>query len=223
MKNYFLTTLLAFGITWSSFGQFTTSKIPSSSVKPSSALTTTKLVTTSKLDLKSLESKTLEDYISKTIPAIPSKEELERNRIKSWEITPSRPVTTGMDVKIFGTYSKEKFGISPLTYGNSGRFIAVSNYLSTTMAVGKDYKLTLSIRNFLVSSRAFILIEIGGDKALEVEVKQGQTEAVLFFTNTIPSPQIIGFSPIIYNFIGTDAPTGYDLVSIKLEELAPAQ
>jgi hypothetical protein len=206
-----------------SFGQFTTTKIPTQSSKIGSTSNLSKLATTSKLDPKALENKTLESYISNTIPAIPSKEELERNRIKRWEITPSRPVTTGMDVRTYGTYSKNHFGITPFVYGNLGRFIPISNYISTNMAVGKDYKLTLNIKNFVVSSRAFILFEIGAEKGLEVEVKQGQTEVVLFFTNNTSAPQIIGFSPIIYNFVGTEAPTMYDLTSIMLEELAPAQ
>ncbi len=212
-----------FGIVWSSFGQFTTSKIPSSTVKPTTALTKNKLITNSKLDPKTLDSRTSDYYISKTIPAIPSKEELERNRIKSWEITPSRPVTTGMDVKISGGYSKTAFRVSPEIVGSRGYFFPVSNYLTTNMAVGKDYKLTLEINDFLLISRAFILFEIGAEKGLEVEVKQGQKEAVLFFTNSIPGPQRIAFGPIIYNFMGGEAPTGYNITSIKLEELAPVQ
>lgn len=223
MKKLLLIPMLILGIIWASFGQFTTSKVPSTTVKPTTALTKTKLVTTSKLDPKALESRTADYYISKTIPAIPSKEELERNRIKSWEITPSRPVTTGMDVRISGGYSKNAFRVSPEIVGSRGYFFPISNRLTTNMAIGKDYKLTLEISNFLVSTRAFILFEIGAEKGLEVEVKQGQKEAVLFFTNTIPGPQIIGFGPIIYNFMGGEAPTGYDITSIKLEELAPAQ
>jgi hypothetical protein len=171
-----------------------------------------------------LENRTLDYYIKKTIPAIPSKEELERNRIKSWEITPSRPVTTGMDVKISGGYTKNYFRITPITAGSRGFFFAISNYLNTNMVVGKDYKLTLKIKNFILfPTRSFILFEIGDEKGLEVEVKQGQTEVVLFFTNNTPAPQLIGFSPIISNMVGPDDPTGYDVVSIKLEELAPAQ
>lgn len=204
--------------------QFTSTKIPTNAVKTTPVLSAPKLATTTKVDIGTLKNKTLENVISKTIPSVPSKEDLERSRIKSWEITPAKPVVTGMSIEVYGIYNKERFTILPYKVGTSdNRFFPNSNILTTSMATGKDYKLTLKIQNFLLATgKNVIVFDLGGSTTYEVDIRAGQKEVVLFFTNTIPSPQSIAWSPIIYDINNRPSPTAYDLVSVKLEELTPA-
>lgn len=54
--------------------------------------------------------------LDKSISSIPkislNPEDLERNRVKSWEITPLRPITPGMDISFMGNYSKNASTLS---------------------------------------------------------------------------------------------------------------
>ncbi|MHA7131223.1 hypothetical protein [Algoriphagus namhaensis] len=207
--------------------QFTTNKkITTNQLKTGTSLTPKLPTIAERVDPKSLRDKKIEQLTGSAIPTLPTEEELERNRIKSWEITPARPVTTGMSIEIYGRYRQDAFTILPDFQGRGEniRFWPNSNQLNLSLQPGKDYKLTMSIGNHLLGVGGnSIFFDMGGNQTYQVEVKSGQREVVFFFTNQISGNQTIAWGPILNNIVGGPNPVSYDLFSVKIEELAPAK
>lgn len=228
MKNPTIFALIFISlVTLESRAQFSTNKkIPTNQLKTGTSLTTKLPTIAERVDAKTVKEKQIEQLTGSAIPVLPSEEELERNRIKSWEISPARPVTSGMSIEIYGRYRQDAFTILPEYQGRSEnvRFWPNSNQLNLSLQPGKDYKLTLSIGNYLLGVGGnSIFFDLGGTQSFQVEVNSGQREVVLFFTNQISGNQIIAWGPILNNIVGGPNPISYDLYSVKIEELAPAK
>lgn len=210
-----------------SHAQFSTkTKIPSNAtVKPGVNLSNTSKLTIGKTTLEQLNAQVLDNSVS-SIPKISlNPEDLERNRVKSWEITPMRPITPGMDIGFTGHYSKNAFYITPILNDRSQgqRFYqAVNLSLLTSMLPEKDYRLTIEFEN---PSEIPVGGEIRfnlGDGIYLLQPDRTKKEAAILFRNTISAPQIISIGPIVVNGDWQN-PKSYGITKLKLEELAPAQ
>lgn len=227
MKTIFTTLLIILTFSQGIKAQFTTNKNISTTPKITSGISQSKLPALTKVNLSSIENKTLESLFSSSIPSIPSPEELERARVKSWEIKPDRPVIQGLNLQFHGIYSPRFFRVIPqesIPGSSRSYFLPNSNILTTNLLAGKDYKLTLMIQRQLgIASSGRMIFDLG-EGSYQVEVKEGQQEVVFFFSSTTSGDQFIGFGPIYGNLIPGNADArGYDLLSVKLEELTVAK
>lgn len=208
-----------------SMAQFTT-KIPSNStIKSGVNLSNSPKLTLSKTTLQQVQAIKLDNSLS-GIPKIQlNPEDIERNRVKSWEITPTRPITPGMDLSFSGNYSKNAFYITPVLtseINNRKFFQALNMFLITAMVVNKDFRFTIELENpSQFPNGGEILVSLGGINYF-LKPEPGKKEVYFLFTNTIPSPQIISFGPAIVNEDWQN-PKSYGVTKVKLEELAPAQ
>lgn len=210
-----------------SHAQFTTkAQIPSNAtVKSGVNLANTPKLNLSKTSLDQLNSQVLDNSLS-SIPKISlNPEDLERNRVKSWEITPMRPITPGMDISFMGNYSKNTFYIIPIlndrTQGQ--RFYQALNLsVITSMIPGKDYRFTIELEDPSQFPRGGeIRVSLGGTNYF-LQPEEGKKEIYLLFTNTLTAPQIISIGPAVVNEDWQN-PKSYGVTKVKLEELAPAQ
>lgn len=151
------------------------------------------------MNLSSVEGKTLASIFSSSIPSIPSPEELERARVKSWEIKPDRPVVPGLSFKFHGIYSLQYFRILPQEFSrgsSQGQYLPNSNIITTNLLAGKGYKLTFSInRSNTIPGSGKIIFDLG-EGSFQIEVKDGQREVFFFFTSADAGEQFIGFGPL---------------------------
>ncbi|MBC6367060.1 hypothetical protein [Algoriphagus sp. AK58] len=207
-----------------SMAQFTT-KIPSNStIKTGANLSNAPKLTLSKSTLDQIQGLQLDNSLS-TIPKIQlNPEDMERNRVKSWEITPSRPITPGMDLSFTGNYSKNAFYITPVLISevnNRKIFQALNMSVITSMVVEKDFRFTIELENPSQFPRdGEIVVSLGGTNYF-LKPEPGKKEVYFLFTNTIPSPQIISFGPAVVNGDWQN-PKSYGVTKVKLEELVEA-
>lgn len=205
--------------------QFTT-KIPSNStIKPGTNLSTVPKLTLSKTTLQQVQGIKLDNSLS-GIPKIQlNPEDIERNRVKSWEITPTRPITPGMDLSFTGNYSKNAFYITPILISevnNRKIFQAINLSVITSMVVNKDFRFTIELEDPSQFPRdGEIIVSLGGINYF-LKPEPGKKEVYFLFTNTIPSPQIISFGPASVNEDWQN-PKSYGVTKVKLEELVEAQ
>lgn len=206
--------------------QFTTnSKIPSGTTLKSGINLSSPKLTLGKTTLEQVNSQVLDNSIS-SIPKISlNPEDLERNRVKSWEITPSRPITPGMDINFMGNYSKNSFYITPILFNqiqDRRIFGAVNLSLITSMLPEKDYRLTIEFENpSEIPAGGEIRLNLG-DGVYLLQPDRTKKEAAILFRNSISAPQIISLGPIVVNGDWQN-PKSYGITKLKLEELAPAQ
>lgn len=227
MKTIFTTLLIILIFCQGTRAQFTTNKNLNTTPKLTTGISQQKLPALTKVNLSSIENKTLESLFSSSIPSIPSPEELERARVKSWEIKPNQPVVQGLSLQFHGIYSPKFFRVIPqesIPGSSRSYFLPNSNILTANLLAGKDYKLSLKIQNQMgISSSGSMIFDLG-EGSYRVEVKEGQQEVIFFFSNTTSGEQFIGFGPIYGNLIPGNADVrGYDILSIKLEELTTAK
>ena len=207
--------------------QFSTkAKIPSNAtVKTGVNLSNTPKLTLGKTTLEQVNAQVLDQSIS-SIPKISlNPEDLERNRVKSWEITPMRPITPGMDIGFSGYFSKTAFYITPILNDRAQglRFYrAVNLSLITSMLPDKDYRLTIEFENpSEIPDRGVIRFNLG-DGVYFLQPDRTKKEGVIVFRNTISAPQIISIGPAVVNDDWQN-PKSYGITKLKLEELAPVQ
>lgn len=205
--------------------QFTT-KIPSNtSIKTGVDLSNSPKLTLGKTTLEQLNSQVLDQSLS-SIPKISlNPEDLERNRVKTWEITPTRPITPGMEISFTGNYSKNAFNITPVLISeinNRKIFQALNMSVITSMVVEKDFRFTIELENPSQFPRdGEIVVSLGGTNYF-LKPEPGKKEVYFLFRNTTPSPQIISFGPAVVNDDWQN-PKSYGVTKVKLEELVPAQ
>lgn len=208
------------------FAQFTTTKIPAnSSIKSGVNVASKPSLTLSKTTLEQVNSQLLDNTLS-SVPKISlNPADLERNRVKSWEITPSRPIAPGMDLSFMGNYSKTSFYIIPiLTDKIQDRRIyqAINLSLMTSMVPAKDYRLTIELENpNEIPEGGEIMISLGGINHF-LQPEKGKKEVYFVFHNTLTAPQIISIGPVVVNE-DFQRPKSYGITKLKLDELAPAQ
>ncbi|SEF57872.1 hypothetical protein [Algoriphagus boritolerans] len=224
LKIFALTLLL---MPFYSQAQFsTTSKIPTNTtVKSGVNLSNTSKLTLSKTTMDQLSVQILDKSIS-SIPKISlNPEDLERNRVKSWEITPLRPITPGMDISFMGNYSKNAFYIIPILNDRiqgQRHYQAVNLSVFTSMILGKDYRFTIELENpNEFPQGGEIRISLGGTNYF-IKPERGRKEVYLLFSNAETAPQIISIGPAVVNDDWYN-PKSYGVTKVKLEELAPAQ
>ncbi|GMQ26156.1 hypothetical protein Aoki45_28380 [Algoriphagus sp. oki45] len=210
-----------------SHAQFSTkTKVPSNAtVKPGTNLSKTSNLTLTKTTLQQVQAIKLDKSLS-SIPKIQlNPEDIERNRVKSWEITPTRPITSGMDLSFTGNYSKDAFYVRPILVGESNnlRFYQALNLtLITSMVVDKDFRFTIELENPNEFPRgAEILVSLGGLNYL-LKPEPGKKEIYFLFRNTTAAPQFISIGPAVIQEDWQN-PKGYGISKLRLEELAPAQ
>lgn len=203
-----------------------TAKVPSNTaIKSGVNLSNTPKLTLSKTTMDQLNSQVLDNSIS-SIPKISlNPEDLERNRVKSWEITPMRPITPGMDIGFMGHYSKNAFYITPILNDRlqGQRFYqAVNLTVLATMVPGKDYRFTIELEDPNQFPRGGeIRISLGGTNYF-LQPEEGKKEVYLLFNNTLAAPQIISIGPAVVNEDWQN-PKSYGVTKLKLEELVNAQ
>lgn len=208
-----------------SMAQFTT-KIPSNStIKSGVTPSIVPKLTLGKTTLQQVQGIKLDNSLT-GIPKIQlNPKDIERNRIKSWEITPTRPITSGMDLSFTGNYSKNAFYITPILTSeiNSRKiFQAINLSVITSMVVNKDFRFTIELEDPSQFPRdGEIMVSLGGTNYF-LKPEPGKKEVYFLFTNSVPSPQIISFGPAIVNQDWQN-PKSYGVTKVKLEELAPAQ
>lgn len=203
-----------------------TSKIPNNTaIKSGVNLSKTPKLTLSKTTQDQLNSQVLDNSIS-SIPKISlNPEDLERNRVKAWEITPMRPITPGMDISFMGNYSKSAFYIIPILNDRiqgQRHYQAVNLSVLTTMVPGKDYRFTIELEDPNQFPRGGeIRISLGGENYF-LKPAEGKKEVYFLFSNTLTAPQIISIGPAVVNDDWHN-PKSYGVTKVKLEELVPAQ
>ncbi len=210
-----------------SHAQFTSnSKIPSgTTLKSGVNLSSKPKLSISKTTLDQLNSKVLDKSFSSLPKISMDPADLERNRVKSWEITPSRPIISGMDISLTGNYSKTSFYIKPILmdrFQGQRFYQAVNLSLITSMLTGKDYRLTIELENPNEIPDGAEISLILGDTNYLLKPEKGKKEIYFLFNNTLNAPQIISIGPVISNE-DYENPKGYGITKLKLEELAPAQ
>lgn len=228
MKQFLKIILLAMllGPTYSHAQFSTKAKIPSNaSVKSGVNLANTPKLNLSKTTLEQLNTQVLDNSISSITKISLNPEDLERNRIKSWEITPMRPITPGMDISFMGNYSKSTFYIIPILNDRSQgqRFYQALNLsVITSMIPGKDYRFTIELEDPIrFPKEGEIRISLGGTNYF-LKPEEGKKEIYLLFTNTLTAPQIISIGPAVVNEDWQN-PKSYGVTKLKLEELVTAQ
>ncbi|GMQ28297.1 hypothetical protein [Algoriphagus confluentis] len=223
-----ISKIIAFALILSpicSIAQFTT-KVPSNSaIKSGVNLSNAPKQALSKTTLQQIQSIKLDNSLS-SIPKIQlNPEDIERNRTKSWEITPLKPITPGMDLSFSGNYTKNAFFVTPILtseLNNRRIFQALNMFIITSMVVEKDFRFTIELENPSQFPRdGEILVSLGGTNYF-LKPEPGKKEVYFLFTNKIPSPQIISIGPAVVNSDWQN-PKSYGIVRVKLEELAPAQ
>jgi hypothetical protein len=153
-----------------------------------------------------------------------SPEELERNRVKSWEISPMRPIVTGLEITHWGTFTQAGFKMTPrvrYVINTQYDYYAYSLRLSANLLQGKDYKLVLNVTQENFPSGSTVLFRIGTDE-FRLEWPSNRSEIVVLFNNSFTGKQIIDISPVNVPGRGDriDAKLEYNIKSIRLEELA---
>ncbi len=227
MKSLFKLVLLAFALMpFSTFGQFTTTKIPANSTIKSGVNVSPKPnLTLGKTTLDQVNSQLLDNSWSNLPKISLNPADLERNRIKSWEITPSRPITPGMDLNFMGNISKTSFYVVPILTDKIQQrkiYQALNLSLITSMLPGKDYRLTIEFENpNELPDGGGILISLGGTNHY-LQPEKGKKEAYFVFHNSQSAPQILSMGPLVINE-DFQNPKSYGITKLKLEELAPAQ
>ncbi|MDZ7604457.1 MAG: hypothetical protein U5K79_02485 [Cyclobacteriaceae bacterium] len=182
-------------------------------------------VTLGKTDLKTVENKKLTNDLSKLTQLQFSPAELERNRVKSWEITPARPFTPGLDLTLHGVIDKKAFSLRPVYSGQAqGQYQLFNMFLMINPVVGKDYKLTLEIEKpEQLPGNSEVIVDLGL-QSWRLPYNKNQKTITLLFSNTTPGPHILSISPLISQLqTGKPTPTTLSLTKVTLEELAPAQ
>lgn len=183
-------------------------------------------ITLSKTDLKTVQNKKLTSDLSKLTQLQFSPAELERNRVKSWEITPMRPFTPGLDMALHGILHKGAFSLSPILTGLSqGQYQLFNMFLTINPVVGKDYKLTLELANpEQLHGNSEVIVDLGGPQSWRIPHNKYQKTITLLFSNTTPGPHILSISPLMTQLhTGRPVPSTLNLTKVTLEELAPAQ
>jgi hypothetical protein len=153
-----------------------------------------------------------------------SPEELERNRVKSWEISPVKPFVSGIELTHWGTFTQSGFKMTPrvrYVINTQYDYYAYSLRLAANLLQGKDYKLVLNVTQENFPSGSTVLFKIGTDE-FRLEWPSNRSEIVVLFNNSFTGKQIIDISPVNVPGRGDriDAKQEYTIKSIRLEELA---
>ena len=153
-----------------------------------------------------------------------SPEELERNRVKSWEISPMKPIVTGLEITHWGTFTQAGFKMTPrvrYVINTQYDYYAYSLRLAANLLQGKDYKLVLNVNQENFPPGSTVLFKIGTDE-FRLEWPSNRSEIVVLFNNSFTGKQIIDISPVNVPGRGDmiDAKLEFNIKSIRLEELA---
>lgn len=200
---------------------------------PGSTLRVNSAVLSKKIEIKSTSFDNLKKQVAqgnsiKNLEEIKlSPEEIERARIKSWEITPQRPFSSGLTVWLLGSdFTPDGFFLQPrpTRIGSTSviDYYFFSMFLECNLTGGKDFKLILDIKNqdqLPVNSGVAVSL---GEETYRVPVQTGQKQITVFFTNTSSGNKRIGVSPLISNTNGRETWGELGITKIKLEELVPA-
>jgi|GEM_PF-3482574 len=153
-----------------------------------------------------------------------SPEELERNRVKSWEISPRKPFDQGIELIHWGTFTLAGFEMTPrvrYVINTLYDYWAYSLRLSANLREGKDYKLVLNVNPQSFPPGSTVLFKIGTSE-FRIEWPSNRSEIVVLFNNSFNGQQTIDISPVNVPGRGDqiDAKQQYIIKSIRLEELA---
>lgn len=180
-----------------------------------------------KIEIKSTSLRNLQNQVArqssiKNLKEIKlSPEEMERNRVKSWELTPQNPYNHRFKVALSGSdYNWEGFYLQPrpATIG----YYMFSMFIECYPAAGKDYKLTLDVKDTdRISGSAQVVISLGAEQ-YRIPVSSGQKQVSVFFTNTSSGSKSIAVSPLISFSNGKENWGTFSITKINLEELIPA-
>jgi hypothetical protein len=153
-----------------------------------------------------------------------SPEELERNRVKSWEISPMKPFVNGLEVVHWGTFTQAGFKMTPrirYVINIQYDYYAYSLRLTARLLEGKDYKLVLNVNQENFPAGSTVLFKIGTSE-FRLDWPTNKSEIVVLFNNSFTGEQTIDISPVNVSGRGNniDAKREYTIKSIRLEELA---
>lgn len=208
-----------------SHAQFTTKTNPSLKANPAlaSPKLNSNLITASKLPKVELPGVLKESELL-AIPIIRfSPEELERNRQRSWELTPRKPYDTGFGLIHWGTFTNSAFLMTPVVryvVNTQYNYVTYSMRLTANLLEGKDYRLVLNVdpQNFPQGSTLAFKV---GTSEFRVLWPNGKSEIMILFNNSFSGEQVIDISPV--NVPGRveriDSKLEYSVKSIRLEEL----
>lgn len=105
----------------------------------------------------------------------------EKNRVKKWEISPKKPIVSGMAIAFNGYYSENGFLISPREIPNTRTFYLYSAFISTSIRAGKNYNFSFEIDpNSLPNEYHEIIIEIGQERFRIILQKNQSTYIIPF-------------------------------------------
>ena len=133
------------------------------------------------------EPKVLKESEINRLPVIKfSPEELERNRVKSWEISPRKPFDQGIELTHWGTFTLSGFKMTPRV-----RYVINTQYdyyayclrLSANLVQGKDYKLVLNVTQENFPTGSTVLFKIGNSE-FRIEWPANRSELVFDWRNS---------------------------------------
>ena len=220
--------------TFAQFQSSTSTKIKSATTTTINLNKTNSIIKLSPANLTKLKNSRLTKDL-KRIPYIPSPEELERNRVKNWSVTPVKPYTAGLEMSILGKFDKDGFLVHPIGEMVTDPTVRdiLGNYVTTWIPVeikarllaGKDYRLTFTIKNVDIPARGKIILALGDEDVYEFESKPGEYAYKVLFSATKNETRDIGISlPYAFGEDGLSADFwSYYIKSVQLEELVPAQ
>ena len=194
---------------------------------PGSTLRVNSAVLSKKIEIKSTSFDNLKKQVAqgnsiKNLEEIKlSPEEMERNRVKSWEITPQRPFNGGFNVWLMESdFNSEGFFLQPRPAGDGYYYFSMC--LGCNLTRGKDYKLTMDLKDpDRLPPYSEVIVDFGIAK-YRVPVQTGQRQVTVFFSNATSGSKNIGVSPLISINNGRESWGELGITKIKLEELVPA-
>ena len=227
MKNLIISLLiiLAFVPTLTSAQIKTTDQ--STLKNPGSTLRVNSAVLSKKIEIKSTSFDNLKKQVAqgnsiKNLEEIKlTPEEIERARIKSWEITPQRPFSSGLNVWLIESdFNSEGFFLQPRPMRDGYHYFSMC--LGCNLTRGKDYKLTMDLKDpDRLPPYSEVVVDFGVAK-YRVPVQSGQRQITVFFSNATLGTKNIGVSPLITINNSGESWGELGITKIKLEELVPA-
>lgn len=223
MKTIIFSTILVLSLVFNSHAQFSSGKpLKTNTVNTGIKAATMSKILTSKVDLKVIQAQTFNAELIKSPKVSFSPEELERNRVKSWELSPTKIYTPGMELGFSGNLDKNSFYLTPIlnsTHRESYQMFNLS--LICGMLPGKDYKLTFELANTdRIPPNSYFPFSSGLNQM--IPISSGQKEVSILIANTVNAPQILSIGPYVTND-NWQKPQSFEVTRILLEELAPAK
>ncbi|WP_297338422.1 hypothetical protein [Algoriphagus sp.] len=223
MKTLLFSTLLTLSMVLTSQAQFSSGKtLKTTPLNTGIKAASLSKIVTSKVDLHQIKAQTFHADLIKSPKVSFSPEELERNRIKSWELSPTKIYTPGMELGFSGNLDKNTFYLTPIlnsTHRESYQMFNLS--LICAMLPGKDYKLTFELANTdRIPPNSYFPFSSGLNQM--IPISSGQKQVSILIANTVNAPQILSIGPYITND-NWQKPKSFEVTRILLEELAPAR